>query len=132
MTGRVYMSSSIKAWRPSSTAPGHSGLTIPYSGPPDKMSRELYESLLQDRIRELITQDPKEAQRVLTSSVTHLPDLYQIATESPEKDWPQQILACGQMQMCLDRIDWNAAGQSLTLPPNELPDLEAITEALPS
>ena len=95
------------------------------------MTRELYESLLESRIRELIEQNPKEAYRILSGSVEHTPDLYEIAEGLPEKDWPGAILACGRMQMCLDHINWHKAGQSLNLSPSELPSLEAITETLP-
>ena len=123
------MSNSIKAWRPSLTDPGYVGLTVPYSGQ-KPMTRELYEVVLERRLQELIGQNPREAERILTSSPEHLPDLNEIAYLVNPKGWATAILACGQMQMCLDRINFQK-GQSLTLEPSELPSLEQITEALP-
>jgi hypothetical protein len=88
----------MRAWRPSSEAPGSSGLTVPYRGS-QKMTRQLYESLLENRLRDLINQNPKEAYWILSGLPEHNPDLYEIAVGSPQEDWPAQILACGQMQM---------------------------------
>jgi len=123
------MSNLIKVWRPPLTHPGFVGLTVPYSGR-KPMTRELYELVLVDRLKELIDQNPQQAKIILTSSPEHLPDLNDIAYLVNPKDWPGAILACGQMQMCLDRINFQK-GQNLTLEKSELPSLEQITEALP-
>jgi hypothetical protein len=121
----------MNAWQPQGERLSHSrGLMVPFSGPPEQMSRELYQDLLRERFQQLINENPKLAFNILTGSVEHNPDLYELATLGSPKDWPSQILACGQMQMCLDRVEWSK-GQSLTLPSNEMPSLEEIVESLP-
>src|SRR4051812_22946237 len=73
--------SSIKAWRPSlPDLHGSEGLTIPYSGQ-QSPSREQYEQSLEQRLKELIDQNPSQAQQLLSSSPEHLPDLYEIAMQ---------------------------------------------------
>ena len=122
------MSSSVKSWRPSPDLHGSEGLTVPYSGS-QPMNRSLYETLLEQRLRKLIEDDPEQAQQVLSSDPENLSDLYQIAMQDETEEWPSQILACGQMQTLLTRIDWKK-GTSLSLDPSELPTLDQITEAL--
>ena len=123
------MSNLIKAWRPSLTEPGFVGLTVPFSGQ-QSMSRRLYEPILESRLHQLISKNPDKAYNLLTSSTERLPDLYEVATQHPVEEWPLAILNCGQMQMCLARINWSK-GQNLSLEASELPDLEMILEALP-
>ena len=94
------------------------------------MSRSLYESILEDRLRELIGKDPKRAKQFLTDDPEGTPNLYEIGMDGEPKDWPILILASDPMQAWLDQINWSE-GTSLSLSPSELPDLEAITEALP-
>jgi hypothetical protein len=127
---RESMNTSIKAWRPNISSGSHD-LTVPYRGQ-QKMTRRLYEMILEGRLKELIDQDPERARIELTNSPEHNPDLYEIATiYGGPKDWPAQIMACGQMQMCLDLIDWTKEGETLYLPADELPTLDAITSQLP-
>jgi type I restriction enzyme R subunit len=52
-------------------------------------------------------------------------------SQNPSKDWPAQIMACDQMMMYFNQIDWNKTGQILHIHPSELPSLEEITEDLP-
>lgn len=123
------MTASVKSWRPDlPNLHGSAGLTIPYSGS-QPMSRDLYELNQAQRLKQLIEKNPEQSRNVLTSSPELLPDLYQIAQQSDPQDWPPQILACGQMQTLLDRIDWKK-GESVSLDPSELPTLEQISEAL--
>lgn len=128
LLGQKFSSNSIKAWRPSPDLHGSEGLTIPYSGS-QPMNRSLYETLLEQRLKELIEDDPEQAQQVLSSDPENLSDLYQIAMQGQPEEWPSQILMCGQMQTLLDRINWKK-GTSLSLDRNELPSLDQITEAL--
>ena len=122
------MSNLIKVWRPSLDESGYVGLTVPYSGQ-KPMTRELYEGILEDRLRELIDRNPQRARDLLTSSPEHSPNLYAIGMGEPVQNWPIQIVLCDQTHMRLNQIDFQK-GQSLTLKPSELPDLEAILEAL--
>ena len=126
--GPTSTSKQIKSWRPSPDLHGSEGLTVPYSGS-QPMSRALYESLLEQRLKQLIEEDPEQAQQVLSSDPDNLSDLYQIEQQSPSADWPSQILQCGQMQTLLDQINWKK-GTSLQLPQNELPTLDEISQAL--
>jgi ubiquinone/menaquinone biosynthesis C-methylase UbiE len=126
------MANLVKAWRPESQQLATADLTVPYSGPPEQMTREMYREALQQRIAELIRENRKRAYEILSASPEHNPNLYEIALYHPEKDWPAQIATCDQMQVCLNQIDWKKTGQSLVIPENELPDLEAIAAALPS
>lgn len=123
------MTDTVTAWRPNVPEPGAEGLTVPYSSQ-QPMTRDLYQDLLWLRLKELIDQNPQEAERVLSRSEEKLPSLYAIAKAGNPKDWPSQILISDQMQMCLARIDWKKTGQTLTLSPSQLPTLEQITEAL--
>lgn len=93
------------------------------------MNRRLYEMILQDRLRELIEENPKEAYYDLSGSPENDPDLYEIAMLGDPKHWPSQILACARMQMLLNRIDFQK-GQSLCLEASELPSLATITSIL--
>jgi hypothetical protein len=75
------MSRLMKAWQPQGERLSHSrGLMVPFSGPPEQMSRELYQDLLRERFQQLINQNPKLAFNILTESVEHNPDLYELAT----------------------------------------------------
>jgi hypothetical protein len=130
IVGRISTANLVKVWRPSNQFLGSSALAVPYSGR-QKMSREQFGRLLESRLEELIESNPKEAQRVLSNNPEHLPDLLEISYLVARKGWPAAILACGQMQMLLNQIDWSQDGQSLELPENELPSLEEVAEALP-
>ena len=94
------------------------------------MTENLYKSLLEERLRQLIDKDPKRAKRLLTDNPEVKPVLYEIGTDGQPKDWPILIVTSDPMQAWLDQINWSE-GTSLSLSPSELPDLEAITEALP-
>jgi hypothetical protein len=83
----------MRVWRPSSEAPGNSGLTVPYNGQSEKMTRKLYELHLENRLRKLVEQDPEKARRILQRSIDHLPDLYRVTMDCEPKDWPGAILA---------------------------------------
>jgi hypothetical protein len=120
----------VKAWRPSSTASGSSGLTVPYNGR-QEMTRNLYEMLMEDRLKELIDEDPKQARILFTNNPEHNPNLYEIAMGNPSRHWPAQIMACDQMMIYLNQIDWSREGQTFHLLPSELPSLWEITETLP-
>ena len=124
------MTNSVKVWRPDQSEPHSQVLTVPYSGS-QRMTRSLYESLLESRLRELIDKNPKRAKEILTGTEEHNPDLYRVAMDSEPRDWPPNIVACDQMQMLLNQINWNGEGRVLHLSPSELPDLEAIAAALP-
>jgi hypothetical protein len=119
----------IRAWQPSRNGKQQEALAVQFNGL--RMTRHQYEMQLEARFKELIDQDPQQAYRVLSNSEEHLPDLYEIAMGAPSRDWPSLIMTCGQMQMLLNRIDWNK-GRSVTLGPEEMPSLEAMTEAIPS
>ena len=123
------MSNLIKVWRPPLTHPGFVGLTVPFSGQ-QEMTRPQYEAIMESRLHQLISKNPDEAYKALTSSMEHLPDLYEVATMQTPAEWPLAILHCGQMQMCLAQINFQK-GQNLSLEASELPDLAAILEALP-
>jgi hypothetical protein len=58
-----YMTNTVRAWKPPSSAPGASGLTIPCSGPQNKTNRQLYEMLMED---------PRHADTHLTRIEQHL------------------------------------------------------------
>lgn len=119
----------IQAWQPSRNGRQQEALAVRFNG--SRMTRYQYEILLEARFRELIDQDPRQAHRVLSNSEKHLPDLYEIAMGAPSRDWPSLIMTCGQMLMLLNRIDWGRCG-SVTLSSEEMPSLEAMTEAIPS
>jgi len=121
------MSDSIKVWRPQGAPEAFS---IPWNGQP-VMSKEQYRSLLESRLRELISADPKEAKDLLTGSEEGNPDLYQIAMDGNPKDWAPLIARCDQMQMLLNRIDWKKAGQSQSLDKSDLPSLSDICAMIP-
>jgi hypothetical protein len=104
-------------------------LTVPYSGPPEEMTRQKFELLLQNRLEQLIAKDPKQAQKDLDVSPEYSPALYEIVAMGQPKEWPSQILASAPMQTLLDRINFQK-GRSLSLAPSELPSLQEIAEAL--
>ena len=116
------MTSSIRAWRPSLQTQGWAGLTVPYSGN-QQMTRSLYESILEDRLREWVDKNPKRVKEFLTDDPEGTPNLYEIGLDGNPKDWPVQILACDQMQTLLAQINWHE-GRTLLLSPSELPSLE--------
>jgi hypothetical protein len=93
------------------------------------MTRQKFETLLQNRLEQLITKDPKQAQNLLSASPEYSPALYEIAMQGQAKDWPSQILACDPMQTLLTRINYQK-GRSLSLAPSEMPSLQAILEAI--
>ena len=124
------MENSVRVWQPSSDRLGNVALSVPYPGPLEQMNRQVYQDLLEKRLRQLVQQDPKEAERLLKSSEEHLPDLYQVALAGQPQEWPAQMMESGQMQTRLNQIDWSQTGQIVELPQNELPDLEEIVEAL--
>jgi hypothetical protein len=126
---RMSMDILIRAWQPSRNGNHQEALAVRFNGL--RMTRDQYEMQLEARFKELIDQDPQRAHRVLSTSEEHLPDLYEIAIGAPSKDWPSLIMRCGQMQMLLNRIDWRK-GRSVSLSPEEMPSLEAMTEAIPS
>lgn len=121
------MNDSIKCWRPHGAQEAWS---VPWNGP-SVMSKEQYRSLLESRLRELISADPKEARNLLTGSEEGNPDLYQIAMDGNPKDWAPLIVRCDQMQLFLNRIDWKKAGQSQSLDRSELPSLADICATIP-
>jgi hypothetical protein len=119
----------IKSWRPElPNLHGSEGLTVPCSAS-QPMNRSQYEMILEQRLQQLVSENPDQARHVLTSSPERLPDLYQIGAQGEPKEWPSQILACGQMQTLLDQIDWKR-GTILNLLPSELPTLDEISQAL--
>lgn len=128
MAGRNCLSNSIRVWRPETAGHGKAGLAVPYRGK-QKMTRELYKSLLLERLQELIEADPKAAYQELTASSEYSPDLYTIALYHPQKDWAVQILMCDQMMMCLNQINWDDPGEYLHLSPSEIPGLAMLLEA---
>ena len=93
------------------------------------MTRHLYELALEDHLRELIEEDPKEAYNQLSASPESSPDLYTIALHGNREDWPSQIVMCDQTQTLLNRIDFQK-GQSLSLAPSELPSLADLAAIL--
>ena len=96
------------------------------------MTRVQYEWVLESRLRELIDKDRKRARVILTDSPDLYPDLYQVVMDCEPDGWPTGIVACGQMQIRLNQVDWESGGQYRMLRLSELPSLEQITEAIPS
>ena len=88
------------------------------------MNRQLFEMLLESRLRDLIDKDRKQAKILFTNNPEYNPDLNRIAIYDNPEHWPSRIVACDQMQMLLNRIDWSQDGQNLSLPQCELPTLE--------
>lgn len=119
------------AWRPLVEGCPEAGLTVPYSGN-QPMTRVQYEWVLESRLRELIDKDRKRARVILTDSPDLYPDLYQVVMDCEPDGWPTGIVACGQMQIRLNQVDWESGGQYRMLRLSELPSLEQITEAIPS
>ena len=122
------MNNSVAVWQPSVNGRQLSGLAVQTAGL--SMNRPKYESLLTDRLGQLIEADPAEAQDVLTSSPETFPDLYQIAKSTPLREWPLQIVMSDQMQTCLARIDY-PQGRRTSLRANELPCLRELVESIP-
>ncbi len=113
----------IELWEPN----GMPALAVPFGG--STLCREHYMFLLENRLRELVQVDPARAKRLLTGSPENHPNLYAIAMVNPAKDWPTQITFCDQMQMVLDRIDWET-GHRRTVQRGELPRLDELIEQL--
>src|ERR1700722_7578655 len=106
---RMSMDILIRAWQPSRNCRLQEALAVRFNGL--RLTRHQYEMQLEARFKELIDQDPQQAYRVLSNSEEHLPDLYEIAIAAPSRDWPSLIMTCGQMQMLLNRIDWEKGGR---------------------
>jgi len=122
-------SDTVRSWIPDLiNRPGSRGLAVPYRGR-QPMSRALYEHLAEKYLQSLIQRNPDQARQVLSSSPELLPDLYEIANLGEVMDWPAQIVACGQMQMLLDQMNWQK-GSLVNLSPSDLPTLEQFSEAL--
>jgi hypothetical protein len=94
------------------------------------MTRQLFEMLLEERLRKLIEKNPREAYNLLSDCPEENPDLYTIALYNAPKAWPVLIVVCDQIQTWLNRIDFKK-GQSLDLDPDELPSLNEITSTIP-
>ena len=60
------------------------GLAVPFLGT-TSVNRQRYEDLLQDRLEDLMSADPKWAKDLLTVSPEHHPNLYDIALYNPPK-----------------------------------------------
>lgn len=100
-------------------------LAVPFNGL--LITPNLFKSLLEDRLRDLVQADPQQAERQLQMSAEHMPELYLIARNNPPRDYPQQIVMSDQMQIILNRIDFQK-GVITHLAPSEMPTLQEIVE----
>ena len=117
----------ILVWIPSIRGTPRHALAVPFSG--KEMSRETYRNLLLVRLEKLVATNTERAYDLLTGSPEHHPDLYTAARWNPAKDWPIQIMMCGQMGMCLSSIDWDK-GWSEHIPAEDLSSLDELLELL--
>jgi hypothetical protein len=119
------MCDSVRVWMPLSRGTILSGFAVPWGGL--AMTRQQYESLLQDRLQDLISQNLQQAQQVLTGSPEYNPNLYSIAMSSQPRDWPALIMKCDQMFSRLNQISY-PGGQSQIIPRSEMPGLQELVE----
>lgn len=106
-------------------------LAVPWSGP-KAPEREEYQDALCQYLGELIASDPKQAERDLEAvdDPRVNPDLSFIRAQSQIQNWAAQISQCDQMEMLLDRIDWQTANPPEDRPQDTLPSLIEILQKI--
>lgn len=121
------MDSSRRVWQPKVNGEYNQTLSVPFNGL--VMTPQAYRSAMESRFADLVEADPRQAKQILSGSSEQNPDLYRIAMSTRPQDWPAQIMTCDQMQMLLNRIDFQK-GRIASLPPEEMPSLAELAEAI--
>ncbi len=97
------MTSSAKHWLPKGLPPP---LSVPSPGEP--VSRSLYLSLIEAKLRGLIQADPKAARAALEMSQESAPELWAIAEQQPQSQWASALVRSDQFSSLLP-TNWSGA-----------------------
>jgi hypothetical protein len=88
------MNSSTKAFQPQK-------INSVSERPQPLTQREIDHSNLLKHLRKLVEADPKEARAAMEMSQEHLPEIYLIAQDQPERYWADALMNSDSMQILL-------------------------------
>ena len=125
------MTGSIQVWQPRSEVFQTGAFVVSNPSGQETMTRSQFQRRLEARLEEMVSENPQLATQLLTDSPEHNPDLYGIGMRSQPREYPSLILQSDQMQMLLNKIDWQSPGLNLTLDKSDLPSLREIVERSP-
>lgn len=93
------------AWLPSGTLPGTAqALSVPDPGRP--ITRDLYLSLLEAKLDQLIQADRIAARQAMEMSEEHSPELSWIAAGKPLSEWASALVRCDGLMPLLSPLTW--------------------------